>query len=387
MKSQVFNNKIGSPYSFDNPKLTKEQDQQILAGLFEQLLIFDQITISTNRLNFALTFLISKLGLATVERLFVSGYIKIMIYSPMLVTSTGRLQEDGTIDQSVIFGQPPIASGTLSKEDLDPERNVSFALSNFNLSKDVKRKFTKKAVTNYIIPDGMKISTNSEKLIIDAYTNNNLVNLGLPFEKDPNQLNSDERFILLGLGHKVIETSILSSYNLKSYENYEHIEICKQNFSNIGKAFNILTNTTEILKLENTPNLKELFLSEKLDFETVFKIRHLSNAKYYRKWINEVGENSNSNEVTAEYINQIKGDTKFFETTKGKFIKNLSLFGATTGLGAVIGGQVGATVGALLQPVADYGLGLLETFWLDNILKGKNPSMFIDEIKKQIDDK
>jgi hypothetical protein len=384
MKSQVFNNKIGSPYSFDNPRLSKEQDLQILAELFEQLLIFDQITISTNRVNFALTFLISRLGIEVVERLLVSGYIKIMIYSPILMTSNGRQQKDGTIDQSVIFGQPPIASGTLSEEDLDPERNVSYALSNFNLSKDVKRNFTKKAVSNYIVPDGMKISSNSEKLIINAYTNNNLVNLGLPFEKEPNQLNSKERFILLGLGHKVIETSILSTYNMKSYDNYDHIEICKQNFSNIGKAFNISTNTTEILKLENTPNLKELFLSERLDFETVFKIRHLSNAKYYRKWVNEVGENSNINEVTAEYINQVKGNTKFFETTKGKFTKNLSSFVIGQGLGSFIGGITGPVVGAIMAPVADYGLGLLETFWLDNILKGKNPSMFIEDIKKQI---
>lgn len=384
MKSEVFNSNIGSPYDFEYPRLTPDQDQKILASLFEQLLLFDKISISTGRLNFALVFLISRLGLPIVERLLESGYIRFMIYSPMIFTGTGRQNEKGEIDQSVIYGQPPIAAGSLSDEDLDPERNIHHALSNFKLDKKYARILTKKALKNYVVPDGMKIATNSEKLILDAYTNNNLASLGLPNTKDPTQLDLNERQLLLQLGHKVIETSILANFNLKSYENFEHLEICKQNIENIGKAYNVAGNTSEILKIENVPNLQELYLKERMNFETVFKIRHLSTAKYYRKWINEVGENSNCYEVTEAYINEIKGKTKFLETNKGKFIKNLGSFAISTGLGAAIAGQAGAVVGAVLQPAADYGLGLLETFWLDDILKGKNPSMFVDEIKKEL---
>jgi hypothetical protein len=388
LTSEVFNNSVGTPHDFGYTQLTPDQEKEILASLFEQLLIFDKITIATNRLNFALAFLISKLGLKTVERLLDSGYIRLMIYAPIIVSGTGREREDGTKDESVIYGQAPISAGSLSDKELEPERNIHYALSHFPFAKDVKRKFTKRAIKNYVVPDGMKISTYSEKLIIEAYLNNNLASLGLPFEKEPTQLDMNQRGILLDLGHKVIETSILSQYNLKSFENYEHYAICEQNFANIGKAFHISNNTTEIFKIENLPNLKALYLNEKLDFDSVFKIRHFSTAKYYRKWINEIGENANSNEVTAEYLNEIKGNTKFFETTKGKFVKNLGLFGVSTGLGAAIGGQLGAVtgtaVGKIAEPAVDYGLGLLETFWLDNLLKGKNPSMFIDKIKKEI---
>lgn len=63
MISKVFNNNIGSPYSFGFPKLTAKEERLILAGLFEQLLVFDKITISTNRLSFPLIFLIKILGL------------------------------------------------------------------------------------------------------------------------------------------------------------------------------------------------------------------------------------------------------------------------------------------------------------------------------------
>lgn len=385
MKYEVFNTTIGAPNTFEYPELTKEQDKQIIATLFEQLLLFDSVTISTNRVNFGLTFLIDRLGLQTVERLIESGYIKLMIYSPVLVTGKGRKNEDGSMDESIIYGQPPIAAGSLSDKDLEPERNIYYALSNFNLSKAYIRNFTKKTIKNYIVPNGMQVSNNSEKLIIDAYLNNNLSTLGLPFEKEPNQLDLAQRDILLDLGHKIIETSILSEYNLKSYENYEHLEICRNNISNIGKAFNISNNTSEIFRIENVPNLQQLFINERLNFDSVFKIKHLSTAKYYKKWINNVGENSNCYEVTAAYLDEIKGKGKFIESTEGKFIKNLSSFVIGAGLGAAVGGMTGAMAGAAVLPsFADYGLGLLETFWLDNILKGKNPSMFVEDIKKKV---
>ena len=376
MSNIVFNNKIGNPYEFDYPRLTKEEEQNIIAGLFEQLLIFDKITITTNRVNFALVFLISKLGINTVEKLFDLGYIKILLWTPVIMTGSGRQKADGSIDKSVIYGQPPIAAGSLGDKDLDPEENIHNAITHFNFHRDRRRIFTKKAAKNYIIPNGMEFSTGSAKVVIDAYERNNLAGLGLPFEKESNQLDLEQRQQLLGLGHKVLETAILSKYGFKSFENYEHFKICEQNLDNIGKAYNVSEGTSAILNLENLPDLKSLFINEKLQFEDLFTLRHLSNAKYFRKWINETSESSNAIEITREYLNQIKGSNKFYNSGEGKLIRNLGMFGVSTALGTAVAGPAGA--------VAGFGLGLLDTFVLDGILKGKNPSMFIDDLRKNI---
>lgn len=376
MKRYVYNNSIGSTYSFNYPKLTKEQERDIIASLFEQLLIFDKVIITTNRLNFALYFLISKLGLKTVERLFEHDYIKLMLWTPILVSGSGRRLDDGTVDTNSIYGQTPIAAGTLHNDDIDPEKNINSAIQYFGLHRDKRKIFTKLASKQYIIPNGMEYSTDSAKLVIDSYKNNNLSELGLPYEKEPDQLDLNERQRLLGLGHKIIETAMLSKYELKSYENFEHYSICKQNLKNIGKAYKIAENTNVIFNLEGLPNLKSLYLNDRLEFEQVFQIRHLSNAKYYRKWINEVGEHMNAQEITKEYLNQIKGNGKFFETTNGKFLRNLALFGVNSAVGAALAGPIGLAAG--------YGIGLLETFWIDSILKGKNPSMFIENIENTL---
>jgi len=90
-----------------------------------------------------------------------------MIWSPIIVTSQGRQQEDGRIDQSTIYGQPPIVGGSLSNEDLDPEKNIFHALSNFALDKGRKKIFTRIASKKYVVPEGLDLSANSAKLVID----------------------------------------------------------------------------------------------------------------------------------------------------------------------------------------------------------------------------
>lgn len=379
MKNKVFNNSIGASNLFNDPILTQQEEKLILAALFEQLLIFDKITISTNRSNFALKFLLKNLGVSTLERLLDSGYIEFMIWSPIIAINVGHQSDDGVLDETTIYGQSPILSGSLSEDDLNPERNIDMALMNFNFDKETKRNIKKKARDIYLPLNGLDFSKDSAKFVIDAYKENNLSTLGLHYDKEPEQLDIPQRELLLKLGSKVLETAILSKYNLKSYENYEHYEICKQNLLNIGKAYNISDNTSHILKLENLPNLKEMYLQENLDLYDIFKIRHLSNAKYYRKWINEVGENFNAEEISREYFKEIKGNGKFFETNKGKLLKNLGLFGVSTALGTIISGSEGLIVGL--------SLGLLDTFWFESIFKGKNPSMFINDLRKEIEKK
>jgi len=57
----VFNNKIETGYGFTLPKLSEIERRELLADIFEQILLFDKIVIKTGRLNFTLFFLINEL--------------------------------------------------------------------------------------------------------------------------------------------------------------------------------------------------------------------------------------------------------------------------------------------------------------------------------------
>jgi len=377
MKREVFNNNIGNSFAIDSfPHYSIQREKEIIAELFEQLLLFDKITICTNGKNFSLFFLIKMLGLNIVEKLFECGYIRLLIWTPIILIVNPENKLDRSIDESKIIGKQPIEGFWLYEGDLNQlDKFLENTLTYFNIHKDRQRIFIKIIQKSIVIPHGKEFSPNSVAYIIDSYKKNCLKELGLPFNKEPEQLNFEERKIIMKLGYKVLELAILSKYDLKSYENYEHYAICKQNIENIGKAYNVSDNSSTLFRLEGLPNLKELFISEKIDFESVFKFRHLTNAKYYRNWINEIGENSNAKEITREYLNEIKGNTKFFESTQGKFFKNTCVFGVGLALSQAVIGGAGV--------VAGFGFGLLDTFFLDRILKGKNPSMFIEDIRNE----
>lgn len=387
--NRLYNNSIcNSSILGFSPKFTKDQEQHILATFFEQLLLFDSIVISTDKDNFSLTFLISKLGLETVERLIRSGYINFSIKSAIIVTGTGHQREDGSIDESVIYSQPPIVGGVLGDEELKPEKNILRALSRFDIDKKRRNKLVDKIAPSYLSTDDMKIGTDTADFILNSYENNHLEQLGLPFSKDPQDLNLEERGKLLNLANSILEAGIIAKNGFKSYNNYGEFEIAEKSFENIGKAYNISTNVSEILKIENTPDLKEIYLNNKFDIEDIFKLRHLKTAKYFRKWINEVGENANSAEVTEAYLAEIKEAKSFFNTTKGKIIKNTLMYGATSGLGLLIAGQIGAVVGSVVKPIVepavDYGLGLIEEFTVDGLFAGKAPKIYIDKLKDEL---
>ncbi|WP_435522961.1 hypothetical protein [Chryseobacterium indoltheticum] len=250
------------------------------------------------------------------------------------------------------------------------------------------RQLTKVISPNYLSVDNMDLGVDTTQLVINSYKANLLEYLNLPYDKEPEQMNLEERKKLQSLAHSILEMGIISKNSFKSYENYGSFEIAQNIYTNIGKAFKISDNTAEILSIENTPDLQQIFLQNHFDISDVFKLRHLKTAKFFRKWINEVGENENSAEVTEAYLAEIKEAKSFFNTTKGKIIKNTVLFGASTGLGTLIAGPIGAAVGASAVPVVnlgiDYGLSLLEEFTTEGLFSGKNPKIFIDGLKREL---
>mgnify|MGYP003584069705 CR=1 FL=1 len=376
IKNQVFNSNISSPFNIGNENYTIIQRKNLIAELFEQLLIFDVVIISTNRLNNSLKFLIEELGINTVENLIEREYIKFILWTPVILSTSGSIS-NGKIDESTILGKPPILVGSLSDEDKDLDYITKKVLDSFDdLHRDRKRSFTRKAIKNYIIPDGMGFSNDTYEIISSSYENNIFENLGLPNNKDFLQLNLQERNILFDLSHKLLETLILFEYDLKSINKYDSIKIINQNVEKIGKAFNIIENCNTIFKAECVPNLKQLYIQERINFNDVFHIRNLSSAKFYRKWINKVSENVDSTEITKEYLNEIKGNSKFFNTSAGRLIKFLTI--------NLIGGLITSIPSNLISTISGFGLNAIDSYILDSALKGSNPSMFIEYFEKEL---
>ncbi len=300
--------------------------RKILALLFEQFLLFDKIAIKIDRDNLELYFLIKELGINKVEELIERGVIIPVLWTPIIITALGMKKPDGTIDPDSIIGRPPLVSGKLSNEDSNPERNLDRLLSYLPLHTDRKRVFKKRVAEKFVFPDN-SIADNATKIVIDAYVKGHLTELGLKNDKEPENLNRQERDKLFQLGHNVLETTVLAEKNFKSYDKYPEFSLTKESVRKIETAYHVSENTSEILKVENLANIQEYVLENKIPFERVFDLRYKKNIKEYRKWINSLSQSVDTKDITKEYIDEVAGKNNFFESTGGKFVRTVAMFG------------------------------------------------------------
>ncbi len=365
-------------------KSSEIQKEKILALLFEQFLLFDKIAIKIDHQNLELYFLIKELGINKVEELLDNRVLIPVLWTPLIVTGLGMRRDDGTTDESSIIGQPPIIAGALSGDVANPEYIIDKVLSYFNLHKDRKRIFKRKVVGKIILPDN-KIANKSAEIVIDAYIKGKLVNLGLEPIKEPTKLNREERDKLFQLGNHVLETTVLAEKGYKSYDKLPDFTLTKDSIRSIESAYHVSENTSTILKIENLANIQDYVLTNKIPFERVFDLRYKKNIKEYRKWINTLSVDTDTKEITKEYLDEVEGKNKFFESTGGKFIRNVAMLGIGTGLGAALAGIGGAAAGMIAGSKAtELGLSLFDSYVIDGILRGWNPRMFVDEIKYEV---
>jgi len=292
----------------------------------------------------------------------------------------GNPLSDGTFDSSDLIGKPPFVPVMLPNDD--PEESIDTLLNYFQLHRSTKRKFKKIALKKCILPD-KNISSNAADIIIDAYKQNKLDSLGLKYIKEPENLDHYERGRLMNLGYEVIETTFLAQKGYMSLDNYSFFKLTQESIKHIENAHKISENTSKVLKVENLADLKSFYLENNIQFTEVFNLRYKSTVKQYREWINSISANTDVIGISKEYIDEIAGKNKFFESSGGKFIRTASMFMLGAGIGTAFGGTENALIGGVLGKTTEFGLGLFDTYILDGLLKGWNPRMFVDELRQR----
>ncbi len=371
-----------------------QERYKLFLEVFEQFMLFDNIIVKTSVDNLPLLLLIEEFGLNKTEELLEKEQIKFLIWIPYLMCEIGRQMgggnvmkkygsdsEDDFYDDSKILGTPPLIVSDMFLKDLDIEKSLDKTLNNLIIHPDRKRIFKKRVLKNYIIPnieDAQKV----KDFIFDAYNKDNLQNYKFKYSKDLKQLGTNERIKLFKIANEVFDTILLTNYQYKHYGDYNFFESVDLAYSGLANALSVKENATKIFNIENIPAFSKLFVEEKLTWEKAFELRRLPTAKYFRQWINNKSESVDGIEITKEYLNEIKGDSKFFNKNSGKFLKTIGMFGIGAGLGSAISGIESSLIGGSLGVVSDLGLSLLDTYWLDKLLTGKTPALFIKDLER-----
>lgn len=346
-----------------------------IALMMEQLMLFDKVSFKVYGENIPLAMMIKQLGVKGLENLLEQGALEFLLWTPVVTYNITELPY-------VL----PLQSGTqTSPVHCEPEESIraGFQWLSDPPSDRVLKNLKKKLIDVYKIPD-KTFGANSAKLTLDAYGSDKLAGLGMPFVTEATKLSLEQRKQLGGLAQNVLETTVLSSFGYSSYDKYENLSLSSISFDRIQAAAKIQENVSKLYELENLPDLKMLFLQQKLDTDTVLKFRAGSNSRKFREWLYTQSSSIDAKDITKEYIDSLANSKGFFEKTGGKFVKTISLYTLGTGIGALIGGIPGSVLGGsvakLIEPVADIGLDMVDTYFLEGLIKGWNPRMYFDSL-------
>jgi hypothetical protein len=388
----LFNSELNNycrKYLVKDVQLSREEISQFenthnlnVASIFEQILLFDKISLKVYGENIPIAVLINNLGIKNFERLLEEDVFEFVLWTPVV-----------TYLSSDIPGVMPLQSGNLnSPAHSVPSESIKMGFEWMKNQPDrkIRRELQRKIEKKYIIPSP-DIPHNSANIVMQAYSSDKLAEFGMPKTKEIEKLVESERAKLCGYADDILETTILSQLNYSSFDNYKNYALTNISLVKIKDAFKIKENFNQILKTENIPDLKSLILNKHINFDSLIKLREKRIAKDFRSWLNNLSQSSDSEYVIKEYIDAITERKGFFETHKGKFVKTVSMYGVGVGVGTLVGGIPGTILGGpaakMLEPALDLGLDFLDTYILDGLLKGWSPKIFIEELNSLISKK
>lgn len=349
--------------------------RNIQSEIFESLMLFDRVNFRVTGENVPLSMLITEVGVRGLENLIEQSAIQFTHWTPQILYFDDNQP-----------GLHALGAGRLtSAAHTDPETSIKIGLDLLRDRPNKKERATilSKVRDLYIYADE-SLEHDAKELVVSAWEANKLLPLGLDSkDADICDLPSATKRLLCKCAEDLLEYKHIVSKQLTSTDKVSNLSFfhdCtkKINSSIYHDAF------SAILKFENFPDLKRVF--EEIDFplKKAEKMRSSNNAQKFRGWLASATGGGDIQSISESYISSIVNKKGFLDKPVGKITKTAVMALAGAGVGALaspVGSAIGGVVGPLVSPAADIGLDLVDQFFLDGLLKGWSPKMFIDEVK------
>lgn len=348
-----------------------------LAEIYEQLLLFDGVALKIYGENIPLAMLVNALGVSGVESLASDGALEFVLWTPVVTYNIDELP-----------GIEPLQSGTLdSAPHCDPEKSIELGLGWLRDVPDRKtrRLLVRKLRDRYRIPSDA-LAHDVARMTLDSYKTGLLGSIGIPYGKPSMQLTKEERTKLCGCATDVLVAAVISQFGYVTFGEFKPYTLVSEAVTRTLRALKVRDDFCRILRLENVPDFRRFYAVRRPDFRAMLKVRKKPDAVRFRRWLYEVSENSNGSELTKAYLDAVADNAGFFDSRLGKLARTLSLCAVGAGVGSLVAGLpgslVGLSVGKLADYAADLGLGLLDSYLLDGMLRGWTPRAFVSELRK-----
>jgi hypothetical protein len=163
--------------------------------------------------------------------------------------------------------------------------------------------------------------------------------------------------------------------------------------TNLERPTRPLGQFATLAEYERFPNLRDLYDSFDDPFRRIAKFRHSATAKNFRKWLSTLKADSDI-ELIREYVDACANRKGLFDTAPRKFLKVVTMLavgtGATAGASALGADTLVSTATGIMASgatevvgkVTDFGVGIVESFIIDNFKVGWSPRSYFDGLRK-----
>lgn len=349
------------------------------SSLFENLMLFDKVSHKVYGENIPLALMLSFMEIKQVEELIEQEGLEFVLWTPFVAHL-----------DSEIPGVNPLVSGVHTEPVYsDPEASLEAGLKFYNkpIKRRERRALLRKARDCYIVPKP-ELSHSAVGLAQSAYKSGRLDAHGFNSKQvDLMDLKKPQRKLLGRCAEDLVQFSFLLESEMVSFNEKQFYDFFEGSVSKLEDAYPVFKNYSELAKIENLPNFKNAFSKIDDPFLNLIKLRRKGNSKKFRNWLSEISSDEKlSEQIAAEYINAVANAKGFFQSFKGKMVKNVLMTSIGTGVGALIAGPLGAMIGPaavkIIEPVADVGLDLVDELLISGLTRGWTPKIFIEEVRK-----
>jgi hypothetical protein len=362
------------------------------AELFEQLILFDRISVSLEPFNTSVISVLAQ-GFGSLDELMRAIELEVVeIVMPQTSTMVGLGPHgSGRHDPMVLCGSTPLVSGQISGGALsDPFEALYDGLKYLPGVSDKKKRQFAKGIKHYVRLGSLTSDAEAIGMITDAYERDQLRAIGMPFVGNINALTAEERTKLQGLTKDLDDMIFLAENNYGVYGNSPLYSLAKSTIGQIEDLLHVQKSTDHILETMAYPNLRELFINKKAKIKDAIIIRESTDGIGFRGWIHEHADPQDRAYLIRKFLEATPrglGSGLGGEALKGVTMNAFSKIpgaGATaaaTAIGTLVAGPVGTVVGAIAGFAIEVGGGLLADKLAGPLFNGFVPRQFTDRIK------
>jgi hypothetical protein len=341
--------------------------------LFEKLLLFDTVQLSVTGPNVIAPLLYERMGARTFEELLEQDAIMFVIWEPepMITHKDGRVGAlfMGRIDQ----GGP-----------IDIERRIDDGLLIGNpsgLNTAGRRSLKNKLMRQHSILDA-RLGEEAWTSVIRAAAEGSLVDLGVEQKSDFIGTPLHEGMKLSEACGSLLAYQHILANNLSCFDDVSVFDLFARGLSDLENSTLPIKQFGTIAKFEKFPNLRDLYDEIDAPFRRATKFRMSNHACNFRAWLSTLKAESEI-DIIREYVDAFVERRGLFESNPAKLLKSVTMTALGSAGAAALGlGPASSVAAGIAGAAAEYGLGLIDTFILDNIKIGWSPKAYFSGLRR-----